>query len=228
MVVDGWPDDLATCVEALLTHAPKSVDVDVVLVSDDSDLRNEISQTVEGLEKVSLHALGGDTGWGQAQNFLLSLSETRYAVVMDVSTIFEGDAITPLVELAQGQQAAGAGWRGVNVAIHKQWYEFEDAPAGEVDALLGYLMVVDRAAALASPPSPKARFYRNADMEWSLALRAAGGRLFSYPGQLPVRQERHRGYHDTDPTYRDEQSKVNYMRLLKNFKGREEILAPRT
>ena len=224
----GWPEDLASCVAALVAYAPPSVGVDIALVSDDPDLRAGVGQAIGQFEQVSLHELGSKTGWGQAQSFLLGLSDARYAVVMDISTVFEGDAISPLVNLAESEEAVGAGWRGVNVALDKQWYEFEDAPAGEVDALLGYLMVLERKAALATPPAPQAQFYRNADMEWSLALRAAGGRLVSYPGSLPVRQERHRGYYDTDPTYRDEQSKINYMRMLKKFKGREDILAPRT
>jgi hypothetical protein len=44
---------------------------------------------------------------------------------------------------------------------------------------------------------------------------------------LPAHQDRHRGYHDSDPDYRDEESKKTYMRMLKRFKGRDEILAPR-
>ncbi len=34
------------------------------------------------------------------------------------------------------------------------------------------------------------------------------------PGPLPVRQGRQRGYHDTDPGYRDAQSGRNYRRVL--------------
>jgi hypothetical protein len=228
LVVHGWPEDLSACVGGLVAHAPASVGVDIAVVSDDPDLCAAIGQAMNDFEKVSTHELGSETGWGKAQSFLLALSDARYAVVMDISTIFEGDAISPLVKLAESEEAVGAGWRGVNVALDKQWYEFEDAPAGEVDALLGYLMVLERKAALATPPAPQAQFYRNADMEWSLALRAAGGRLVSYSGSLPVRQERHRGYYDTDPTYRDEQSKINYLRMLKKYKGREDILAPRS
>lgn len=227
LIVNGWADDLAVCLSSLIKYTPEIIGIDIALVTDDPEFVQKVTQDTKKLDRVRLHVLSGETGWGEAQNLLLLASDTRYAVVMDISTVFEGDAITPLIELTEINQAVGAGWRGVNVSLEKQWYEFEDAPAGEVDALLGYLMVLDRAAACQVPPSPKAKFYRNADMEWSLALRAAGGRLFSHPEGLPVRQERHRGYYDTEPTYRDEQSKVNYMRMLKKFKGREEILAPR-
>jgi hypothetical protein len=44
---------------------------------------------------------------------------------------------------------------------------------------------------------------------------------------LPVHQERHRGYHDTNPTVRDRESRRTYDRLLSRFRGRDDILAPR-
>jgi hypothetical protein len=64
-------------------------------------------------------------------------------------------------------------------------------------------------------------------LEWGLALRAAGGRIVAPVDGLPAHQDRHRGYHDSDPEYRDAESKKTYMRMLKRFKGRNEILAPR-
>lgn len=237
LVTDGWPEDLAQCLNAIFEHAPESIGVDVAVTTDSESSREELrhvrddvasslSSSVDVATRFGWHEIG-DVGWGSAQRHLLSVGSERYAVVMDVSTIFQGDAVSPLVELMVATGATGAGWRGVNVSLEKQWYEFEDAPAGEVDALLGYLFVVDREAALQSPPSSSARFYRNADMEWSLALRADGGRLYSFEGELPVTQARHRGYYDSDPDFRDEQSRINYLRLLKRFKGRTEILAPR-
>jgi hypothetical protein len=77
---------------------------------------------------------------------------------------------------------------------------------------------------LATPPHPKAKFYRNADLEWSLALRAAGGCLVVPTAELPVRQDRHRGYYDSDPAYRDKESRKTYDRILQAFRGRDEIL----
>ncbi|MFN2523912.1 MAG: hypothetical protein ABR614_11455 [Mycobacteriales bacterium] len=107
------------------------------------------------------------------------------------------------------------------------WTEFTDAGPGEVEALLGYLFAVRRSAALQVPLPPKARFYRNADMEWSYLLRDAGaGRLVAL--DLPVRQDRHRGYHDSDPAYRDKESRKTYDRFLQRFRGRDDLrLAPK-
>jgi hypothetical protein len=166
-------------------------------------------------------------GWGKATARLIELDPAPRHAVMDLSSVLTGDALGPLLQALDASGVVGAGWRGVDVNLADNWRTFVDA-SGEVDALLGYLMVVDTEAARATPPHPKARFYRNADMEWSLMLRAAGGRLVAPSPELPVRQDRHRGYHDSDPVMRERESKRTYDRLLAQFRGREEILHPRT
>ena len=159
-------------------------------------------------------------GWAEARQALIGFDDATVHVLMDVSTVLEGDALTPLIAAFDDPGVAGAGWRGVNVA--DGWTEFVDAGPGEVEALLGYLFAVRRSAALAVPLPAKARFYRNADMEWSYLLREAGvGRLVAL--DLPVRQDRHRGYHDSDPVYRDKESRKTYDRFLQRFRGREEL-----
>ena len=140
---------------------------------------------------------------------------------MDVSTVLEGDALTPLLDALDDDGVAGAGWKGADV--EDGWTSFADAGPGEVEALLGYLFAVRRSAALQVPLPAKARFYRNADLEWSYLLREAGGRLVVPAADLPVRQDRHRGYHDSDPAYRDKESKKTYDRFLQRFRGREEL-----
>ena len=73
--------------------------------------------------------------------------------------------------------------------------------------------------------NPSATYYRNADIELSLALRAAGGKLWQL--DLPLEQGRHHGYQDVDGEYREKKSKENYNRILEKFRGRSEILSPR-
>jgi hypothetical protein len=38
-------------------------------------------------------------------------------------------------------------------------------------------------------------------------------------GELPVRQSRHRGYHDSEPQFRDHESRRNYRRVLDLLKA---------
>jgi hypothetical protein len=45
--------------------------------------------------------------------------------------------------------------------------------------------------------------------------------------ELPLMQERHHGYHDADPEYREVQSKKNYDRILDKYRGKTAILSAR-
>jgi len=231
LLVDGWPDDVEACVRSVMTNC----DDEVAVVG--LDLGN-----ADGAGLV-LHALAAEfpgrvhelhlaqslvqVGWANALWALVDAVATEFVASMDLSTILEGDAIRVILGEFTDPGVVASGWRGVDVALDDNWRTFVDADPGEVDAILGYLRVVRRDAAVQTPPHPKAKFYRNADMEWSLALREAGGRLVIPAAALPVRQERHHGYHDSDPEYRDRESKRTYDRLLQRFRGKTTILRPR-
>ena len=218
LLVEGWPDDVRTCVEALLAHTPD--DVVVVLLENGRTDAGAVVHELAQLDRVEELHVERAAGWAEARQALIAHDVSTIHVLLDVSTVFEGDAITPLLAAFDTPDVAAAGWRGVNVT--DSWTEFVDAEPGNVEALLGYLVAVRRSAALAVPLPPKARFYRNADMEWSFLLRDAGvGRLVAM--DLPVRQDRHRGYHDSDPTYRDKESRRTYDRFLQQFRGREDL-----
>jgi hypothetical protein len=222
LLVEGWPDDVRTCVQALLAHAP--ADVRIVLLENGSTAAGAVVHELAGERVQELH-LERAAGWAAARQALVRLDTAAVHVLMDVSTVLEGDALTPLLAALEDPAVAAAGWRGVRVV--DGWREFEDAGTGEVEALLGYLIAVRRSAALQVPLPTKARFYRNADMEWSFLLREAGaGSLVAV--DLPVRQDRHRGYHDSDPAYRDKESRKTYDRFLQRFRGREDLRLPRT
>jgi hypothetical protein len=229
VLVEGWPDDVRTCLEALVAHLPEGVVVeglDLGNVDGAGDVLHEVARA----HPDTVHELHVErpAGWAAARTALLKHDLATVHVMLDPSTVLEGDALTPVLDAFEDPTVAGAGWRGVNADLEDEWRTFHDAGPGEVDAVLGYLFAVRRSAALAvGGPHPKARFYRNADIELSLMLREAGGRLVVPEGDLPVRQDRHRGYHDSDPAYRDAESAKTYGRLLQRFRGRKEILAPR-
>ena len=218
LLVEGWPADVRTCVEALLEHAPDDL-VIVLLENGPTDAGAAVHELAAHPRVQELH-VDRAAGWSEARQALLVRDVADVHVLMDPSTVLEGDGIGPLLAVLVDPAVAGAGWRGVDV--QDGWLGFADAGPGEVEALLGYLFAVRRSAALAVPLPPKARFYRNADMEWSYLLREAGaGTLVAV--DLPVRQDRHRGYHDSEPAYRDSQSKKTYDRFLARFRGREEL-----
>ena len=222
LLVEGWPDDVRTCVEALLQHAPDDV-VIVLLENGPTDAGGVVHELAAHPRVQELH-VDRAAGWSEARQALLTRDVAEVHVLMDPSTVLEGDGIGPLLAVLADPAVAGAGWRGVDV--EDGWLGFADAGPGEVEALLGYLFAVRRSAVLAVPLPPKARFYRNADMEWSYLLREAGaGRLVAV--DLPVRQDRHRGYHNSEAVYRDSQSKKTYDRFLARFRGREDLRLPR-
>jgi hypothetical protein len=230
LVVDGWPEDVRTCIDALLAHTTDDVLVQAL------DLGN-VDGAGDALHEFAgprLHAwhLAGPAGWSAARTALLRADTARIHVWCELSTVLTGDALTPLLDaIDASDDVVGAGWRGVHVDVGDEWRSFTDAPAGDVDAVLGYLFAMRRSAALAAGgPHPKARFYRNADIEFSFLLREAAGpgaRLVVPPGELPVRQDRHRGYHDSDPDFRDKESARTYNRFLQKYRGRTDLLAPR-
>ena len=218
LLVEGWPEDVRTCVEALLEHAPD--DVEVVLLENGPTDAGAVVHELAAHERVTELHVERVAGWSQARQALAQADVAAVHVLMDVSTVLEGDGIGPLLAALEDPAVVGAGWRGVDV--EDGWLGFADAGPGDVEALLGYLFAVRRSAILAVPLPPKARFYRNADMEWSYLLREAGlGRLVAV--DVPVRQDRHRGYHDTEAGYRDKESKKTYDRFLQRFRGREEL-----
>jgi hypothetical protein len=164
-------------------------------------------------------------GWGHTLNHFLKESNEKYLVIMDPSTNFLGDPIPATLEkLVSGY--VGVGWRGGLVNTDDDWRSVDDRGAGEVDVLFSYYFGMDREFALAAGgANPSATYYRNADIEFSLALRAAGGKLWQL--DLPLEQGRHHGYHDVDPEYREKKSKDNYNRILERFRGQSDILSPR-
>ncbi|MBV9293065.1 MAG: hypothetical protein JO222_11500, partial [Frankiales bacterium] len=241
VVVDGWPDDVRRCLDALAEHAPDDVTIQAL------DLGN-VDAAGDALHEVATEAGGrieewhvgqpplwrdpaaGGAGWSAARLALLRADTAHIHVWCDLSTVLTGDAISPLLDAIDADDSVvGAGWRGVDVDLADEWRSFSPAGPGEVDAVLGYLFAMRRDAALAvGGPHAKARFYRNADMEFSFALReATGGRLVVPAAELPCEHGRHHGYHDTDPSYRDAESARTYQRFLQRYRGRKDLLHPR-
>jgi hypothetical protein len=224
VIVEGWSQDVMTCFTALTEHVAPGVRIlglDLGNVDGAGEVLAGFAPRVE-----HLHVAGVSAHWAQAVTALLSVAAADVVVLMDLSTVLTGDAIASL-RVALGDGVVAAAWQGVDVDIDDAWRSLVPAGPGEVDAFLGYCVALDRAFALAHPPHPKARFYRNADIEWSFILRAAGGHITVPAGDLPLRQDRHRGYHDADPQLRDRESKRTYDRFLSAFRGRQDLLHPR-
>lgn len=218
IVVNGFHEDAITSVNSIKAHS--SAEILVLATQPAEDLSSIVDSHTHVIQ------LENDPGWGECANAALRIISTPFAVIMDPSTTFTGDAISPVLQELQKKDFAAVGWRGGLINIEDQWRSVDDKGAGEVDVLFSYFLAVDKAAALqAGGFNARAIYYRNADIEFSLRLKHASGHLLQM--DLPLEQGRHHGYYDTEESFRDAQSKKNYDRILERFRGKEAILSPR-
>jgi hypothetical protein len=218
IIVEGFHEDAITCIRSIKANSQCAIAV--LVIGEPGDLVNELDA------RTSLVQINENFGWGENANALLRNITSDYVIVLDPSTTFTGDAVTPVLEELKKRDFVAVGWRGGLVNLEDDWRSTDDKGPGEVDVLFSYFIAMHREDALAARGfSNRAVFYRNADIEFSLNLRHSNGRLLQM--DLPLEQGRHHGYHDSDPEYRDAQSKKNYDRILERFRGKTAILSPR-
>ncbi len=218
MIIDGFHEDAVTTIKTIKEHSQCAIAI--LVVGDPGALADELDS------RTSLVQLTEDFGWGESANALLRNVTSEFIVIMDPSTRFTGDAIAPVLAELKKREFVAVGWRGGLMNLEDDWRSVDDKGAGEVDVLFSYFIAMHRDDALAARGfNNRALYYRNADIELSLNLRHSNGRLLQM--DLPLEQDRHHGYHDTDPEYRDAQSKKNYDRILERFRGKTAILSPR-
>ena len=217
LIADTFFEDFSQCVAAIRAHTQAPISIFA------SGKETQKVETLYPDESVTWQK--NKLGWGHSVNHFLNSVTEKYVVIMDPSTNFTGDAIAPVVAKLD-ESYHGVGWRGGLVNVEDEWRSVDDRGEGEVDVLFSYFFAMDREFALkAGGANPSATYYRNADIEMSLAMRATGGKLFQM--DLPLIQGRHHGYHDVEPDYREKKSKENYNRILEKYRGRTDILSAR-
>jgi hypothetical protein len=218
LIIDGFTEDALETVKAI--KANSNCAVAIISIGDAGSLFEQMDK------RTYLISVNPGAAWGDCANVFLEKVQSKYVVIMDPSTRFTGDAISPVVqELEKGEYVA-VGWRGGLINTDDEWRSVDDKGPGEVDVLFSYFMAFNRAAMVeVGGFNPRAVYYRNADIEYSLKIRQAGGKLLQI--DLPLTQERHHGYQDVDPEYREIQSKKNYDRILDKYRGKSAILSPR-
>ena len=220
LIVDGFIADAAISVQRIKAISDAAV---VILVSGTHDL----STLLELLDnRTFIIQVSQGVGWGEAANALLKYSPAPYIVIMDPSTHLTADAITPVLEKLNTGDWSAVGWKGGLINLEDEWRTVDDHGNGEVDVLFSYFLALNVEHALgAGGFNARAVYYRNADIEFSLRLRQTQGRLLQM--DLPLTQERHHGYYDVNPEFREAQSKKTYDRILERFRGKDEILVTR-
>ena len=229
LLVDGWLEDTKECVDSLIKYSNEQTSILILDLANKEKVGNylnEIAKSQSRVEVIHISQSLQEAGWANSINKLIEINENPYSVIMDLSSIISEDVVNKLLNKFD-EKVAAVGWKGALVNLEDQWRSVEDKGDGEVDILLSYFFVIKTDIAKKFPANSKAKFYRNADLEWSLTLRNEGFKLIAFSNDLKIEQKRHHGYHDSEPEYRDKESKKNYDRILQNFRGKTEILSPR-
>ncbi len=233
LIATDWPNDLARALAGLRAGAP--ADTSVVIVANAPSPEQEAALDALAAQNAAdpASALPVEIVWtserlGHAVATNIGLRRASAAVVVLCDTSIEptGDAVTPLVRALDDETVAVAGGWGI---VSANLRTFDDAPAGDVDAIEGYLQAFRRDDVVARGPlDERFRFYRNLDIWWSLVLRDQGEgspsrRAVSLAG-LPLVKHEHRGYTSLSDDERDRQSKRNFYRIIDRFGWRRDLL----
>jgi GT2 family glycosyltransferase len=222
LLAEDHADDLARALRGLAAHPP-SVAWEAVVVANAPSY--DLAAVLSDAAFASLDAVVVDAperlGWADAATVGLTRAGGAVIVLLDTSVEPTGDALTPLLAAFDDPTVGLAGGWGVTSADARQ---FDDAPPGEVDAIEGYCLAVRREALQqVRGLDRRYRFYRNADLDFSFAVRDAGWRAVR-TDPLPARRHEHRGWTAYPDDERDRLSKRNFYRFLDRWRDRPDLL----
>jgi hypothetical protein len=224
LVATEWPEDVDRALTALERHAPTGTHI--VVVADGPSEEQEAA--LEGLAEDRHEVVWTSARLGHAAALNAGIHRARGSVVilLDTSVEATGDLVTPLVDaLADPEVGVAGGWGIVSADLRK----FTDAPAGDVDAIEGYVLAFRRDDVVTRGPlDERFRFYRNLDIWWSLVLRDEGPdepprRAMSV--ELPAIRHEHRGWTSLPTEERDRLSKRNFYRIIDRFGNRRDLIS---
>jgi len=224
VVADDHPDDLARLLTGLAAHPP-AADSELVIVAN--------APTFELHLVVAASELAGQPrilvtderlGWADARTFGMQRSRGEVTILLDTSLEPIGDFVSPLLAAFDDPTVGIAGGWGVTSEDAR---DFVDAPPGEVDAIEAYCLAVRRDALRAVGGFDRRfRWYRNADLDFSFAIRDAGWRAIRTE-PLPLARHEHRGYASLPEEERDRLSRRNFYRFLDHWRDRPDLLLHR-
>ncbi len=220
-LVHGWPDDAERWARSLLAHTSGDFEVLIAVNSDDPALGQRMDALASDSRVRVLHLQ--PAGWAQAANAALGNAAGELVVLFDPGVEVTGDVLPALRAALEDESVAVAGAFGVRGRGTMK--EFASSEGPEVDAVEGYCMAFRRQDALeAGGFDRKFRFYRIADLELSLRLRAEGNRRALVVPGLPVIKHEHRLWEATEPAERERLSRRNFYRFLDLWRDRDDLL----
>jgi hypothetical protein len=224
VVAEDHPDDLNRLLDGLAAHPP-SVSWELLVIANAPSFDMEPIGSLVPDVVTTLLRTSRRLGWADSRTLGLRRSRGELTVLLDTSLEPTGDFLVPLhAAFADASVGIAGGW-GVTSGDGRS---FEDAPPGEVDAVEGYCLAVRREPLRAVGGFDRRfRFYRNADLDFSFAVRDAGWRAVRTP-PLPLARHAHRGYESLHDAERDRLSKRNFYRFLEHWGDRRDLLLHRS
>ena len=212
-VCEGWHEDIERAIAGFRANeGGRSVQYVIADVTD-----REPSVWGDDVEVVWLEE---GTGWAAARNAGLKRTRGRTVLLMDGSVEPTGDVFGRLESVLAD---TGVGVCGPFGIVTHDLRQFDEARAGDVDAIEGYLMALRRDTVIgAGFFDEKFRWYRTADIEYSFRVRDLDGRATVV--DLPVTKHEHRMWFNTEPGDRARWSKKNFYRFLDRFRDRWDLL----
>jgi cysteinyl-tRNA synthetase len=227
LIATDWPEDVERAVTALRATSRDGTSI-VVVADDPSEGQAAALDGLTAGDDLEVVWTSERLGHGAATNIGIRRATGPVVVLMDTSIEPTGDVVTPLVRALDDPTVAVAGGWGLTSTDLRT---FEGAPAGDVDAVEGYLMAFRRAdAAERGPLDERFRFYRNLDIWWSLVLRDEGEEESARRAlavDVPVTRHEHRGWESLAEEERTRQSKRNFYRIIDRFGSRRDLLVRR-
>ena len=221
LVAEDHPDDLRRALAGLAAHPPSAGWELVIVANAPTEPVGAALASVDlAVEPVVLET-EGRLGWADSRTLGLRHSRGEVTILLDTSLEPTGDFVGPLLAAFDDPQVGIAGGWGV---ISGDARQFHEAPPGEVDAVEAYCLAIRRDALRAVGGFDRRfRFYRNADLDLSFAVRDAGWMALR-TGPLPLRRHGHRGWTALPDTERDRLSKRNFYRFLDRWGSRPDLL----
>ena len=222
LIAEDHPGDLDRALRGLAKHPPSVVWEAVIVANAPSfDLATTLGDEALTAIPAAVVQSGERLGWADAATMGLTSAGGAVIVLLDSSIEPTGDLAGPLLAAFEDPTVGLAGGWGVTSANARQ---FEDAPPGEVDAVEGYCLAVRREALQAVGGFDRRyRFYRNADLDFSFAVRDAGWRAVRTE-PLPAVRHEHRGWAEHDDPERERLSRRNFYRFLDRWRDRPDLL----
>lgn len=220
VVADDHGDDLGRALAGLAAHAPTTGWELVVVANAPTFDLDPILHADLAVEPIVLRT-SDRLGWADARTLGLRRSQGEVTVMLDTSLEPIGDFVAPLLAAFDDPTVGIAGPWGVTSGDGRH---FDEAPPGEVDAIEAYCLAVRRDALRAVGGFDRRfRFYRNADLDFSFAVRDAGWRAVRTE-PVPVIRHEHRGWTSLPEAERDRLSKRNFYRFLEHWGHRPDLL----